>query len=964
MRHSINLLRLFALAAILYCSTVGICLARPALGLAPSATEVNLASATAWTFKPDGSTTPAKTISVPAGGWRLNGFPDDTAGTYERRVEIPVIKGQSSQVTVLDFEAVNWEAIVSVGSDEAHLTQAAVHLSAWTPFRVDISRLVTPGAQTLIHVHVRDRSYFKDAHDHFTVPAGPEWNDRAGRGILRALSLKVFPRVYLEDLFVHPSTQSRTFSCTASVRNSSQVRQEVTLSAKLSIAANGTARSAMLVPYPAIHDSIIVLEPGETRNVILGPVKWPLQKSMDWWPNIPYRPDYSAALHLITVSATASKGNGSAIRSGASVPSREIASVHTLQVRFGFCTMAQEGKRYTVNGVPINLRGDSLPESTIGTDAFARLSGFLPPVSDRTGSRGAIKCSGWPGAVRNYQRLNYNVIRMHQIPCTRYMMDVCDELGMLVIPETAIRGGGVAPENVAENPNAFTTHLRELILRDRNHPCVMKWSLENELPKAPLPFLRKLYDTCMQTDGTRPCSIDVFDGSDCPDWPNFAVIDHYTQPAGTEDAVGGIDRGNRPHGEGEYVWPNGAHPQGPVWFALETRDMRRHDNSDLRPYTLIDVWPSVIPLLSPTNFPDPHTFPDSLEQGGRSLLNPEAPWSHPLLALIQRSFAPLAAFDVDYDRLNMNTNGRGEWPARIPTVPGGSTVSRRLEVFNDDLSGNEVKLVFFPALRISQSNVEPLPETTLNLHIAPGGHLSVTVPLPAPPVARCTPLEATITLWKGGQERYRETLLYVVNPNATGKAIVDFVGSDTTTLGEWVDSSGNRIYGQQAFLLPHLGGRIGYQEPAIFLARASAIIPSSDKQGNYLDNNSDAMVVWDRKTSTDDKRVPWSGVDKSAREPVAFSGHDHRLLFRIECSDTAPHQVSLYLMDYKREGMPVDIDVYDIEGHRLDSRKVDGNLIDAGVYEKYRITGSIYIVLESLTTTEPVVSGLFVDPAK
>jgi hypothetical protein len=650
-------------------------------------------------------------------------------------------------------------------------------------------------------------------------------------------------------------------------------------------------------------------------------------------------------LHLLTVTASA---NGAP------------PTAHSLTSRFGFCTIAQKGTRYTINGVPINLRGDSLPEGTIGTDAFARLPGFLPP----TGAHAAIKCSGWPGAVRNYQRLNYNVIRMHQIPCTAYMMDVCDELGMLVIPETAIRGGGISPENVQDNPDAFTTHLRELVIRDRNHPSVIKWSLENELVSPPVPFLRKLYDTCMQADGARPCSIDVFDKSEYPDWPNFTVIDHYTQPPGVEDAAGGIDRGNRPRGEGEYVWPNGSRPQGPVWFALETRDMRRHNNSDLRPYTLIDVWPAVIPLLSPINFPDPHLPPDSLEQGGRSLLNPETPWSYPLLNLIQRSFASLAAYDPDYDRPNIHTNGRGEWPTRVPVLQGGTTSNRHLEVFNDELSGEDVKLVFFPILKHSETNSEPLPETTLNLHIPLGGHVPVTVPLPAPPVSRCTTLEAVITLWKGGRERYRETLMYVVNPTGKGSATVDFAGIDSATLGDWVSPSGARTYGQQAFLLPLRSGHMMYQEPAINIRSASIIVHGNNRPAEFEDEGSELPLWWDQKRNTTDRRVPWNGIDRSARDPVAFAGHEHRIVFKVECSDSIPHQVSLYLLDYKRAGLPVDVDVYDSAGHRLDSRKVEGDLIDAGVYEKYRITGSVYFVVESLTTEEVAVSGLFVDPVK
>src|SRR5438105_4113889 len=83
---------------------------------ASPAIKVNLASTTAWTFRPEGEAR-ARTLSVPAGGWRLNGFPGVTAGMYERRIVVPKLPGAAGQVTYLAFEAVNWEAVVSVGPD-------------------------------------------------------------------------------------------------------------------------------------------------------------------------------------------------------------------------------------------------------------------------------------------------------------------------------------------------------------------------------------------------------------------------------------------------------------------------------------------------------------------------------------------------------------------------------------------------------------------------------------------------------------------------------------------------------------------------------------------------------------------------------------------------------------------------------------------------------------------------------
>lgn len=134
----------------------------------------DLASETAWTFQSDLKDALPFPVPVPKGGWRLNGYPDVTSGTYRRKITIPVLPGSGAtgQVTEVAFEAVNWEAVISIGPDAEHLQEVTRHLSPWTPFRADISRYVTPGKSYLLQVHVRDRNHFVNTDGLFTVPAG------------------------------------------------------------------------------------------------------------------------------------------------------------------------------------------------------------------------------------------------------------------------------------------------------------------------------------------------------------------------------------------------------------------------------------------------------------------------------------------------------------------------------------------------------------------------------------------------------------------------------------------------------------------------------------------------------------------------------------------------------------------------------------------------------------------------
>jgi beta-galactosidase len=74
--------------------------------------------------------------------------------------------------------------------------------------------------------------------------------------------------------------------------------------------------------------------------------------------------------------------------------------------------------------------------------------------------------------VRRLQEMGSNAYRCAHNPPAPELLDACDRLGMLVLDET--RHLNSNPEGLAQ--------LESLIRRDRNHPCVMMWSLGNEEP--------------------------------------------------------------------------------------------------------------------------------------------------------------------------------------------------------------------------------------------------------------------------------------------------------------------------------------------------------------------------------------------------------------------------------------------------------------------------------------------------
>ncbi len=72
--------------------------------------------------------------------------------------------------------------------------------------------------------------------------------------------------------------------------------------------------------------------------------------------------------------------------------------------------------------------------------------------------------------IARLKSMGSNAYRCSHNPPTPELLDACDRLGMLVLDENRLMGS--SPEHFQQ--------LKRMILRDRNHPCVIAWSLGNE----------------------------------------------------------------------------------------------------------------------------------------------------------------------------------------------------------------------------------------------------------------------------------------------------------------------------------------------------------------------------------------------------------------------------------------------------------------------------------------------------
>ncbi|MGD0835938.1 MAG: glycoside hydrolase family 2 TIM barrel-domain containing protein [Polyangia bacterium] len=614
-----------------------------------------------WTFTPTGGT--QTSIQVPGGGWLKQGI-NATSGTYATQITVP--DSGAAQTTLIEFGAVNFQATLSVDGKTV-----GTNTTSFTPSVFDVTNFVTPGKQHAISVLVKGAKALM-SNGKYIVPNAAGWSPNVAQGILRTALVHAYPDVYISDVFVRPSVTNDTLTYDVSVTNTGSTSQSVTLSGSLN------SWNCNTFTYPTIPDTPVTADPGTTTTTTIGPIAWGLGTTSYWWPNVPYQATYQAQLHNLSLEL---KRGGSTIQ--------------TKVVRFGF----RQSDRlradtthvyYYLNGVRVNYHGDNLQGADYDSidnggkgDAYDTLPGFLPPSN---------QSPGWPQAVRNYQRLNYNIVRIHQELSAPYMLDTADELGFMVIGETAIRGSNNDQDFVTGHDN-MVAHAQAMVMRDRNHPSVMRWSQSNEPNDSSTDsnqFEADLFNAITKLDSTRPVSSDVFGTG--PNYglpvPAYATIGHYIGGLGVYTEMINATNDN-PNGQGEYIWPKDNSRQGLTWFGTSAMAMRSQGASDVRPYALLSGWASVIPGVKTTQM--------TIEQGGPPAFgedNLPDPWSSPIITRIQAGFSPVLVADQSYWESNKNSDANGDWPTSVPTIAKGATRTTSLLVFNDTFAGTTVDVTW------------------------------------------------------------------------------------------------------------------------------------------------------------------------------------------------------------------------------------------------------------------------------
>ena len=311
------------------------------------------------------------------------------------------------------------------------------HEGGETPFVLDVTDAIKPRAANRLAVRVLNPTnepidgivLTETPHRNKVIPFGAGWSHNHG-GIVDSVELLVTPALYIDDLFVRTDTQTGIVRAHLGVRNATAKPAPATVELTITPAASGETVAA------ARHKR--EFPPGDT--LVAAELK--IANSRLWDLNDPY---------LYRVTARISRQGSK--------------SFDERSARCGFRDFRFHDGYFRLNGRRIFLRGSH--------------TGNHCPIG--------LQVPHDPDLLRrdllNVKAMGFNMIRFIAGMATRYQLDMCDEIGLMVYEES------YAAWLLADSPHMadrFDRSVSEMIRRDRHHPSIVIWGLLNETEDGPV----------------------------------------------------------------------------------------------------------------------------------------------------------------------------------------------------------------------------------------------------------------------------------------------------------------------------------------------------------------------------------------------------------------------------------------------------------------------------------------------
>lgn len=406
------------------------------------------------------------------------------------------------------------------------------HPFGYTSFQVDLSDFLRLGEENTLKVQVDNA-------------AEPNSRWYSGSGIYRPVWLIVAEPLHLAPWGVYVTTpevtgQAAGVRVQTNLENESQVAQEVTLRSRILGPDGKTAASA------EAHASIAAGRKHKIKQdlKVSAPSLWSVDSPV-----------------LYTLESEVIAGG---------------KLVDSATTTFGIRTIEFDAVNgFRLNGQMLKIKGGCVhhDNGVLGATVYSR-------AEERK--------------VEIHKASGYNAIRCAHNPPSPAFLDACDRLGMLVIDEAfdCWRDGKNPYDYHAVFDDWWQRDLDSMLLRDRNHPSVILWSIGNEVTERDgrskgAEIARMLAERVREVDPTRPVTAAI-----CGVWDQDGR--HKWQDTDVVFAV--LDVGGYNYQWKEYRPDHERHPQR-MMIGLESTPGEALDNWTLveeESYVLGDfVWTSL-----------------------------------------------------------------------------------------------------------------------------------------------------------------------------------------------------------------------------------------------------------------------------------------------------------------------------------------------------------------------------------
>ena len=354
-----------------------------------------------------------------------------------------IAPSEAGQICRLCFQAANYRTEVWVNG---HLV--GNHEGGYTPFNFEVQEHLDFDLENIFIIRIISPIITKDVRiDSLGPNEMPHWRGGLTAGIWQSLSLEFNRYAWIESAFYQPQLNPPAFELAATIQSS----KDCNISVKITIC-------------DAIGDTVCYNEASYSiqQGANIYKVNLPIADPILWNCKNPHLYRAKISLHY----------------------KNDCIAEHSEHI--GMRSFTYENGRFYLNEEPIYLRGG------FWEGVYAKHQSY---PENREIVRKEIELAKAAGL---------NLLRPWRRPVPPIILEEADAAGLLIIASPAVECMSCWPALTKETPVRIENEIRQLVIRDRNHACIIWWEMFNEVTREEIERLIPIMSEITRTlDPTR-----------------------------------------------------------------------------------------------------------------------------------------------------------------------------------------------------------------------------------------------------------------------------------------------------------------------------------------------------------------------------------------------------------------------------------------------------------------------------